>query len=77
MDVFFVLSGFVLAERCYDEDLSSKLALRAFAERRFARIYPLREALPSVGDRQEARKSGEGPRPCTGAIWLLRSAAEG
>ena len=34
--VFFVLSGFVLAERYRDVDVASGPALRAFAVRRFA-----------------------------------------
>ncbi len=40
VDVFFVLSGFVLTERYRDVDVASGPALRAFAVRRFVRVYP-------------------------------------
>jgi len=40
VDVFFVLSGFVLAERYRDVDIASGPALRTFTVRRFARVDP-------------------------------------
>jgi peptidoglycan/LPS O-acetylase OafA/YrhL len=41
VDVFFVLSGYVLARRYEDEPLETPAARRAFWVRRFARLYPL------------------------------------
>ena len=41
VDLFFVLSGFVLAHRYLDEWLGRRVTLAQFALHRFARLYPL------------------------------------
>jgi len=41
VDLFFVLSGFVLAHRCNLSELSTPAGRRAFYWRRFARLYPV------------------------------------
>ena len=41
VDLFFVLSGFVLAHRYLDEWLTGRVTLSRFALHRFARLYPL------------------------------------
>jgi len=49
VDVFFVLSGYVLARRYLVVDLGARAARRAFWARRFARVYPLYVASLVVG----------------------------
>ena len=41
VDLFFVLSGFVLAHRYLDELLERRVTLKEFTVHRFARLYPL------------------------------------
>ena len=41
VDLFFVLSGFVLAHRYLDDWFARRLTLSHFAVRRFARLYPM------------------------------------
>ncbi len=41
VDLFFILSGFVLAHRYLDDWLARRITLGQFAGQRFARLYPL------------------------------------
>ena len=41
VDLFFILSGFVLAHRYLDEWLARRLKMPVFALHRFARLYPM------------------------------------
>lgn len=49
VDVFFVLSGYVLARRYADVDFRQRQARRSFWVRRFARVYPLYLASLALG----------------------------
>ena len=41
VDLFFILSGFVLAHRYFDDWMARRVSLSQFALHRFARLYPL------------------------------------
>ncbi len=71
VDLFFVLSGFVLAHRSSASDLATSEERRAFYRRRFARVYPLYVASLGLGFFAEWPGSGHALTTGVGALRLF------
>src|SRR5580658_4864737 len=74
VDIFFVLSGFVLAHRYSVDDVSTGAGRRAFWVRRFARVYPLYAISLVIGVVSTSPRSVEELATVGGAVRLAGQA---
>jgi peptidoglycan/LPS O-acetylase OafA/YrhL len=70
VDLFFVLSGFVLAHRYSVDEVGSRDGRRSFWVRRFARVYPLYAISLAIGLASEWPRSIETLGTPNGAVRL-------
>jgi peptidoglycan/LPS O-acetylase OafA/YrhL len=75
VDLFFVLSGFVLARRYRPADVATATGRRAFWRRRLARVYPLYLASLALGFSAEWPRSLRDLATWGGALRLAGQAA--